>query len=40
MLIRFSINCVSHETLVDFAVLAIIEPDLVMAVILLFRSIS
>jgi hypothetical protein len=31
MLIRCSINCVSHETLVDFAVLAIIEPSSVIA---------
>jgi hypothetical protein len=31
MLIRCSINCVSHETLVDFVVLAIIEPDSAMA---------
>jgi hypothetical protein len=31
MLIRCSINCVSHETLVDFAVLAIIELDSVIA---------
>jgi hypothetical protein len=31
MLIRCSINCVSHETLVDSAVFAIIEPDSVIA---------
>jgi hypothetical protein len=31
MLIRCSINCVSHETLVDFAVLAIIKPGSVIA---------
>jgi hypothetical protein len=30
MLTRCSINCVSHGTLVDFVVLAIIEPDSVM----------
>jgi hypothetical protein len=27
MLTRYSINCVSHGTLADFVVLAIIEPD-------------
>jgi hypothetical protein len=31
MLTRCSINYVSHGTLVDFAVLAIIEPDSAMA---------
>jgi hypothetical protein len=31
MLTRCSINCVSHGTLVDFAVFAIIEPDSVIA---------
>jgi hypothetical protein len=31
MLIRCLIYYVSHETLVDFAVFAIIEPDLAMA---------
>jgi hypothetical protein len=31
MLIKCSINCVSHETLVDFAVLATIEPSSVIA---------
>jgi hypothetical protein len=29
--LRCSINCVSHETLVDFAVLAIIEPGSAIA---------
>jgi hypothetical protein len=28
---RCSINCASHETLVDFAILAIIEPGSVIA---------
>ena len=31
MLTRCSINCESHRTLVDFAVLAFIEPDSVIA---------